>query len=47
MHRRCARTSISSISESSVSDIIVAGLPQIGHASDSVGSETNSSTAAK
>ena len=38
------RTLTSSNSESSVADILVAGFPQNGHASDSVGSETNSST---
>ena len=37
MRRRCARTSISNTSESSVSDIITAGFPQIGQISDSSG----------
>ena len=35
----CARTSISNTSESSVSDIIVAGFPQIGQINDSSGSD--------
>ena len=37
MRRRCARTSISNTSESSASDIIVAGFPQIGQSNDSSG----------
>jgi hypothetical protein len=47
IRRRCARTSISNNSESSVLDIIVAGFPQIGQANNSADKGTNCSSTGK